>query len=192
MSSGQPEPSRKPPVRPSIATRTGDAGQTDLLFGRRVAKSHPRMRVNGDIDELISCFGLVKCQTRDTADFQYLETLQRELQMVGGEIAVLPEDMERYRASRIEKLDDAALQRLDDAIARIEATLRLPPGWAMPGDDPRAAAFDLCRSVARRVERSLWSLVQEEGVELRPLLMRYVNRLSDYLWLRAREITQGL
>jgi cob(I)alamin adenosyltransferase len=172
----------------SITTRTGDDGTTGLVFGQRVSKSHPRIEAVGRVDELNAALGFAKA-TAGPAIFETLEAIQRDLIALMGELAAADADAGRYQQSRFDKLSPEALARLDDKIADLEARQLPFDGWATPGRTPAAAALDLARVAARRAERHLVAL-QEAGSPVRDLLLQYMNRASDLLWLLAREAEQ--
>ena len=180
----------------SIATRTGDDGTTGLIFGQRVPKCHPRVEAVGRLDELNAALGMAKSTAAMThppggALVTELENIQRDLVTIMGELSADDGDQERYLASKFGALEDAALARLDAGVKRLEngdPPLRFD-GWATPGRTPLAAALDLARVTARRAERHLVAM-REEGRTVRALLLRYVNRASDLLWLLARQAEQ--
>jgi cob(I)alamin adenosyltransferase len=103
-----------------------------------------------------------------------------------GEVVCAQADAGRYDASKFPKLVDADLERIDQAVAALEAMNLRFDGWATPGGNLPAAALDLARTAARRAERRVVSL-PTQGRTLRPLVGRYVNRVADLLWLLARE-----
>jgi cob(I)alamin adenosyltransferase len=102
-----------------------------------------------------------------------------------GELAVDDADRERYLSSKLARLEPRHLERLDQAVADIEARRIKFEGWATPGATLHAAALDLARTVCRRTERGIVAL-GETGAALNPVVLRYLNRLSDLLWLLAR------
>jgi cob(I)alamin adenosyltransferase len=106
-----------------------------------------------------------------------------------GELACAETDAARYLGSKFEKISDADLARLDTTVAALEAHGLKFDGWATPGANARSAAFDFARVTARRAERRLVAL-PAQGRSVRPLLHQFVNRLSDLLWLFAREAEQ--
>jgi cob(I)alamin adenosyltransferase len=179
-------PKARPRNPHSIATRKGDDGTTSLLYGQRVRKDHPQVEAVGALDELNAALGLAKA----TADAQRvkkgLARIQQELVSLMGEVACAPKDAKRHAASKFAKVDEAALARLDNGVAAIEARRQRFDGWATPGANLHSAALELARTAARRAERRLVSL-PKAGKRVRPLLLQYVNRLSDLLWLMARE-----
>ncbi|WP_415908300.1 cob(I)yrinic acid a,c-diamide adenosyltransferase [Oleiharenicola sp. Vm1] len=175
----------KAPAR-SIATRTGDDGSTSLLYGQRVPKHHPQIEAVGALDELNAALGFAKATQPAGADRAELERIQQELVAFMGEIACAEADAGRYAASKFSQIDAAALARLDAAVAAIEARQPKFDGWATPGANLHAAALELARTAARRAERRVSGLAAG-GKTVRPLLLQYLNRASDLLWLLARE-----
>ena len=177
----------------SIATRTGDDGTTSLLYGQRVPKDHPQIEAVGACDELNVALGAAKTHLGDTppdADVRTLLTrTQKNLVALMGELACAESDAARYASSQFEKIAADDVRCLDDAVAALEARGLKFDGWATPGANPRAAAFDVARVTARRAERRLSSL-PSHGRTVRPELRHFLNRLSDCLWLLAREAEQ--
>jgi cob(I)alamin adenosyltransferase len=176
---------RQPRPR-SIATRAGDDGTTSLLYGQRVPKSHPQIEAVGALDELNVALGFAKASRPAGQDRIELELIQKELVALMGEVSCAESDRARYAGSKFAKIDGAALQRLDAALKAVESRRPNFAGWATPGANVPAVAFDLARTAARRAERVLVGL-SEHGKTVRPVLLQYINRLSDLLWLLARE-----
>ncbi len=170
----------------SIATRTGDDGTTSLLYGQRVPKDHPQIEAVGALDELNAAIGLARASRPPGRDAVALELIQQDLVALMGEVACAESDTVRHAASQFARIGDAALARVDAAVAAIEARQPKFDGWATPGANPPAAALDLARTAARRAERRLVGLATH-GRILRPLLLQFLNRVSDLLWLMARE-----
>jgi cob(I)alamin adenosyltransferase len=177
----------------SIATKTGDDGSTALLYGQRVAKDHPQIEAVGTLDELNCALGAAKAQLEAGPRADEIRTLliavQRNLIALMGEVACAEADAERYAASKFEKIGPGDVSRIDAAIAALEAHGLRFDGWATPGANPRAAAFDVARATGRRAERRLAAL-PGHGRQLRPELRQFINRLADLLWLWARESEQ--
>jgi cob(I)alamin adenosyltransferase len=181
-------------VSRSIATRTGDDGTTSLLYGQRVPKDHPQIEAVGAFDEVNTAIGTVKAllsssQARDVETATLLTAIQKNLVALMGEIACAESDVERYRTSQFEKINETDVQRLDTAVAALEAQGLKFDGWATPGANFRSAAFDFARTAARRAERRLVGLATH-GRSVRPAVHQFTNRLSDLLWLLAREAEQ--
>lgn len=165
-----------------LYTRTGDAGETSLFDGTRVSKSDPRVDAYGDIDELNAWLGLARATGTDTRLNDEILRLQRDLFALGAQLAD-PADKLAARVTKAIVADDdvARLERLID-----ELELELPPlrkfilaGGTMPG-----AMLHVARTVCRRAERRIVSL--DPPVDA--VLLRYVNRLSDLLFVLARTI----
>lgn len=174
----------------SIATRTGDSGSTGLLHGQRVPKDHPQIEAVGAFDELNVEVGAARMMAADPAAREFLQRVQGSLVALMGEIACAEDDAARHAHSRFALLHEDDLGRLDGFLAELEAKGLPPDGWATPGANPAALAFDRARVAARRAERRLAAL-PAHGRNVRPLLLRWTNRLSDLLWLLAREAESG-
>jgi cob(I)alamin adenosyltransferase len=160
-----------------------------LLYGGRIAKDDAHTEAYGSLDEAISALGLARALT-DSADrsARILE-LQRELFVVGAELATGPghrADLERH----FNVVTSAMVDALEDEIHDLEARVPLPGGFVIPGGTPAGAAIDLARTLVRRAERRTVSLLREGGVE-NPEVLRYLNRCSDLLFMLAREAEQG-
>lgn len=170
----------------SIATRTGDDGSTSLLYGQRVCKDHPQIEAVGAFDELNVALGAIKPLLSDAGIVTLIQTIQQNLVALMGELACAESDAQRYTDSSLAKIIPADLHRLDEAIEAVESRRPKFDGWATPGANARAAALDQARVTARRAERRLVGL-PAQGRSVRPELLQFVNRLSDLLWLMARE-----
>ncbi len=168
----------------SISTRTGDEGTTSLMYGRRVPKSNPRTQAYGTIDELTSHLGMARALSNINLIQGELFAIQKNLVPLMGELAVAPEDTERYAKDRYPKFSPNCLAHLDSLVQQIEAQNISFEGWATPGSDAASAALDIARTVCRRAERVVHHLSTLEPVPA--LSLAYLNRLSDVLWLMAR------
>jgi cob(I)alamin adenosyltransferase len=170
----------------SIATRTGDKGTTGLLHGQRVPKDHPQIEAVGAFDELNVEVGAARLLALDPAAADLLKAVQGALVALMGELACAEADSPAHATSKFARLSAADLRRLDDYLSALESRGVELGGWATPGANAEALAFDRARVAARRAERRLAGL--RPGVRtLRPLLLEWTNRLSDVLWLLARE-----
>ena len=175
----------------SISTRTGDGGSTALMYGKRVSKDHPRVDAYGSVDELNAALGLARALAKKPGK-ALLEKVQRALVGLMGELAVAPEDLHRYEADGYAKLKEEDLELVDRQIEKMEKSAPKAKGWSTPGGTMAGAALDLARTVCRRAEREVWKLEKAQG-NIRSLIPRYLNRLSDFLWLleRATENKKG-
>ncbi|HCP06532.1 MAG TPA: cob(I)yrinic acid a,c-diamide adenosyltransferase [Verrucomicrobiales bacterium] len=170
----------------SITTRTGDGGSTALMYGRRVPKDSPRVEAYGEVDELNACLGLARAQTQIPLK-SLLESIQKALVGLMGELAVASEDLKRYEADGYARIKEEDLALLDQEIERLERNAPPAKGWSTPGGSLAGAALDLARAVCRRAERGVWCLDKKEG-NVRPIIPKYLNRLSDLLWLVENEV----
>lgn len=169
----------------SIATRTGDAGTTGLMYNRRVSKCHPRVEAYGAVDELNAALGLARALTAHAFVRGHLLAVQKNLVAVMGELATALDDLPRYRQDGYPVVTGEFIRPLDDLVREIEAQSISFRGWATPGATPDAAALDVARTVCRRAERRVCGL-HEAGQLENPEIVIFLNRLSDALWLLAR------
>jgi cob(I)alamin adenosyltransferase len=164
----------------SISTERGDAGETSLPGGLRISKAELRVEVYGTFDELISSMGLARALCPNPELRGLTKSIQRELFKVGSAIATPAESRKP-----IPEITDDMVGRLTAEVHRIESTEGLLADWSLPGEDAASAAFDVARTVCRRTER-LAVRLQADGVSVQPNVLRYLNRLSDLLWLFGR------
>jgi cob(I)alamin adenosyltransferase len=170
----------------SIATRTGDLGTTALMYGRRVSKTDSRVETYGTVDELSSQLGIVRATTPSPWVNGQVLIIQKNLVNLMGELATGIEDLDRYRKDdRFPKLTPEALDHLDSLVKEIENQKITFDGWATPGDSLSSAALDVARSICRRAERRVVGLQEKSNVD-HGLTIKFLNRLSDVLWLLAR------
>jgi cob(I)alamin adenosyltransferase len=186
-----------------IVTRTGDAGDTGLTGGARVPKTHPRVTAMGDVDELNSQIGVLRSQKLPNPLAATLTRIQHELFNLGGELSM-------PGATLVTADHLAALERDVEAL-----NAKLPPlkDFVLPGGTPAAAAAHLARAICRRAERAVWAVHAEEigvGVgfpddarprlkargiptptPISPISARYLNRLSDFLFVAARVLARA-
>jgi cob(I)alamin adenosyltransferase len=165
----------------SISTQRGDAGETSLPGGVRISKSDLRVEAYGTIDELISSMGLARALCKDPAIQTLTESIQRELFKVGSSLSTSPKSTKPQP-----RISDQSVDRLTAEVHRIEGTHGLLSDWAVPGADAASAAYDVARTVCRRAERLAVRLSNEGPVD--PNVLRYLNRLSDLLWVIGRLI----
>lgn len=166
----------------SITTKTGDQGMTDLFSGERVSKSHPRMDATGEIDELNSVLGWASVAQDDPGISALIRDLQRSLFQIGSFVATSAE-----RGDLVQTLTEADLEDINRICAEVESRIVMPDDFILPGGCEAAARLDLARSVSRRCERALTVLV-ESGLVPRATPSAWLNRLSDLLWLLARQV----
>jgi cob(I)alamin adenosyltransferase len=166
----------------SIATMQGDTGSTGLSGGIRVSKASPLVEAYGTLDELISSMGFARAICSNEELNAATRAIQKELFKVASAISTPPESPKGIPA-----IDDAMVDALTAHVHRIEATPGVLNDWSLPGDDPVSAAYDVARTICRRAERLVVGLT-DGGMSLQPNILRYLNRLSDLLWLMGRQL----
>ena len=170
----------------SIATKTGDAGDTSLMFGRRVPKTDARVDAYGCVDELNASLGVARVTATNPFLTEQIFAVQKELVVVMGELATSAEDLERYIKDGFELTSPAMTDRLTSVVDDLEKNkLGKFKGWAVPGKTLDSAALDVARTVCRRAERRVAALMTDAG-KFNVEILRYLNRLSDVCWLLAR------
>ena len=167
-----------------IYTRTGDEGRTSLGNGQRVAKDDPRVAAYGAVDEVNTAIGLVIAQGHAGAEGELLARIQNELFDVGADLCVPPAEGEAPGARL--RLTPAQVEHLEAAIDRLNARLEPLRSFVLPGGTPAAAWLHQARVVCRRAERDVVTLAAAEADAVNGLVLRYLNRLSDLLFVLAR------
>ena len=170
----------------SIVTKTGDQGETSLMYGRRVPKDDPRVAAYGAVDELSAALGIA----RATCDHKFVSeeifAVQKELINVMGDLSTLPEDRQRYVKDGFQVVDAKMVDRIGAVIVDLEKDKSLyPKDWVIPGASTGSAALDLARTTCRRAERHV-AVLKDPNLEI----LRYLNRLSDLCWVLARRCEQ--
>lgn len=166
----------------SIATKTGDAGETSLMYGRRVPKTDQRVATYGCVDELNAALGMARVASTDAFVAEEILAIQQELIVVMGELATAPEDLPRYTKDGFQVTSATMVDRLTAIVDDLEKNkLGQFKGWAIPGRTMMSATLDVARTTCRRAERAVAALESAN-----PEILRYLNRLSDLCWLLAR------
>jgi cob(I)alamin adenosyltransferase len=171
----------------SITTKRGDRGETDLLFGKRIAKTSLRVEALGSVDELNSALGLARASGLSAATSAIVDAIQERLIALMGQLACLPQDEARYAEKGYAAIREEDLAWLEAQITRIESEQGLSRGWSRPGaiGSPGLAALNLACAIARRAERTVLALHQS-GEPVPECIRQCFNRLSDLIWLLAR------
>jgi cob(I)alamin adenosyltransferase len=164
-----------------IATRTGDDGTTGLGDGRRVSKDDARIAAIGDVDELNSSLGVLLCEALPPDVRNALTQIQNDLFHLGGELSIPGHSM----------ITDSHLARLDAWLADYNSTLPPLKEFILPGGSRAAALAHVCRTVCRRAERAIVALGRIEADAVNDAPRRYVNRLSDLLFVLARVMNRA-
>ena len=169
-----------------VYTRTGDDGTTGLLFGGRVGKDGPGPRAYGATDEAVSALGVARAETeRDGELAILLVRLQRELFVVGAELATEPEQRSRL-TDGVTRVSQAMVDDLEPVIDDVSARFDPPQEFVLPGETRVAAALDVARTVIRRSEREAVAAVHEGWLEPESQVVPYLNRLADLVYTLAR------
>jgi len=170
-----------------IYTKTGDKGSTSLIGGTKVPKSHLRIESYGTVDELNSFIGLLNDQLAISSPLftdihPFLREIQDRLFTIGASLACDPEKESKLK---IPDLKEEDLTTLENAIDRMDAVLPPMKSFLLPGGHMAVSTAHVARCVCRRAERSCVRL-QEESLYIEPIVIRYLNRLSDYLFMLSR------
>ena len=166
-----------------IYTRTGDRGDTGLFGGGRVAKNDPRVEAYGDVDELNAHLGLARAIEMMPRIDEVLVPIQRDLFALGALLAT-PDHAKMHEQLAKARIDDDRVAQLERAIDQGEEELEPLRAFIVPGGTPKSAALHVARTVCRRAERRVIALAQT--TELPSLVVIYLNRLSDLLFVLAR------
>ena len=161
-----------------IYTKTGDAGETGLWGGQRVAKDALRVHAYGTVDECNAAIGLARMGTISGALDELLNEVQNQLFVVGADLATPGE------AVSIPRVSEAEVSFLETSIDQLEDQIEPLKQFILPGGTPTAAHLHLARTVCRRAERWVVSLMREDTIN--PHVGTYLNRLSDFLFVAAR------
>jgi len=163
-----------------VYTRTGDKGETSLWGGQRVSKADLQVEAYGTVDEASSFLGFARGFVCSRRTKELLSELQKKLQILASELASTPEGLLKLK----ERVEEEDIQRLEQAIDEIQESLPPQTGFVLPGGTAGTGALDVARAVVRRAERLAVRLRQER--RLREEILRYLNRLSDLLYVLAR------
>jgi cob(I)alamin adenosyltransferase len=168
-----------------LYTRTGDSGETSLFDNTRISKADPRIDAYGEVDELGAWIGLVRASLGDSSIVGPLVQIQRDLFALGAQLA----DPSHKIAGRVVKafLSDEDVNRLERLIDEHESNLPPLTKFLLPGGSPAGAALHVARTICRRAERRIVALAPP----VEPVLIRYINRLSDLLFVLARSVNSG-
>jgi cob(I)alamin adenosyltransferase len=170
-----------------IYTKTGDKGETSLIGGTRLPKHHIRIEAYGNVDELNSWIGLLRDHDLCEHDTSLLIEIQDRLFTIGSLLATDPEKKTRMQLPQITEGD---ISLLENEIDVMETTLPPMKSFILPGGHKAVSTCHVARCVCRRAERSVLRLAENEQVDA--LIYKYLNRLSDYLFVLSRKIAQDL
>ncbi len=169
-----------------VYTKTGDKGETSLFGGKRVKKFHARINAYGTTDELLSHIGLIRDQDIHQRHKVALIEIQDRLFTIGAELAADPEKPKLKKPDLLE----SDISYLEGEIDAMEADLEPMKHFILPGGHPTVSFCHVARCVCRRAERLVIELAENEKIE--PLIIQYLNRLSDYLFVLSRKLAKDL
>ena len=165
-----------------IYTKTGDLGKTSLIGGTKVSKSNIRIETYGTIDELNSYIGLVNDNCNDDRSKNILKEIQDRLFTIGSSLACDPDKEQKIKIPDLKETDVELLEKEIDAMNEILPEMKL---FILPGGHVAVSTTHIARCVCRRAER--WCVImQEQNLFVEPLVIKYLNRLSDYLFVLSR------
>ncbi len=171
-----------------IYTKTGDSGKTSLIGGTKVPKSHIRIESYGTVDELNSQIGFCSDQLTDEASKKMLKEIQDRLFTIGSALACDPDKEPLMKIPDLKKED---VELLENSIDKMNEVLPVMRSFILPGGHMAVSSLHVARCVCRRAER-ICVHMQEENIFIEPLVIQYLNRLSDYLFVLARFTGQQL
>ena len=188
MSSSTSEPSGD--YRKKVYTKFGDSGETSLLYGGRISKNSPNTEAYGITDEAVSVMGLARAMTSDQRVNDMLRDLQRELFTIAAELATDPGKYELFQ-QHFKPVTEEMVDSLETAIDSLEEEFEMPKVFILPGGSQASAAIDLARCVIRTAERRVVAMA-EQDLLTNNLIMKYLNRLGDLLFVLARYEDRGI
>lgn len=162
-----------------IYTKKGDGGRTGLVGGQRVDKDNPRIEAYGTVDELNALIGVLRCRDLPEEWNRWLGLVQADLFVLGADLATPPDEK-----TRAERAEEESIRRLEDWIDTIEEENEPLRNFILPGGTDTASVAHFARTVCRRGERAVVRLARLE--EVNPVVLVYLNRLSDLLFVLAR------
>jgi cob(I)alamin adenosyltransferase len=166
-----------------VYTKTGDAGTTGLIGGTRVPKYHLRLEAYGTVDELNSYVGLIRSHKLEDKTIEVLNIVQNKLFLIGSRLAT---DEEKSDLKQKLPLDESDIKLLEQEMDRMDEQLPELNNFVLPGGSPLNGYCHVARTVCRRAERRANELASE--IDINPLLLKYLNRLSDYLFVLSRKV----
>jgi cob(I)alamin adenosyltransferase len=188
--------SPRSPIDSVVATTRGDNGTTGLLFGgERIGKDDPRTEAYGTVDEAVAALGVARANLGAKRKIGTLPAglgglaplilrLQRELFVVGAELATNPDAWDRLEDGRT-RVSKAMVEDIERDLVALERHIEMPREFVVPGETPTSAALELARTILRRAERRAVAL-RREGLVPGEHLIPYLNRLADLVWVLAR------
>jgi cob(I)alamin adenosyltransferase len=181
---GQDVSSSSSSYRKRVYTKFGDKGETSLLYGGRVSKNNPHTEAYGNTDEAVSVMGLGRSLSDDQRVKDILRDLQRELFTIAAELATEPDKYELFK-QHFKPVTQEMVDNLEQTIDSLEEEFEMPKVFVLPGGSPASSAIDMARTVIRTAERRVVALAEAGGLT-NELILNYMNRLGDLLFVLAR------
>lgn len=169
----------------TVYTRTGDDGTTGLVGGTRIKKSDSRIHLYGEVDELNSYIGLGISFLEENFDKFVLKEIQSSLFDLGSNLACEKEKRIQFKLPQIKV---SMIEKIESGIDQMDSELLPLKNFILPGGNSAAAAFHICRTVCRRIERQMVDFEEQNPGEIPPNALKYINRLSDYFFILSRYI----
>ncbi|TXC75589.1 cob(I)yrinic acid a,c-diamide adenosyltransferase [Luteibaculum oceani] len=169
-----------------VYTKKGDTGETALLGGRRVSKSHLRIEAYGTLDELNAFVGLLRDHIELPNTVKELLDIQDRIFTIGSHLAMEKEDSKM----KLPDISETDITNLENWIDKMEEELEPMRNFVLPGGHPTLSYCHVCRTICRRVERAAVTLAHEESIN--KLILSYINRLSDYFFMLGRFMAKKL
>ncbi len=169
----------------NVYTKTGDVGTTGLVGGTRIRKSDPRIHLYGEVDELNSHIGMAMSLLPSDFDLTLLLKIQSSLFDLGSNLACEQEKRSLYKLPQIK---DHLITSLENDIDQMDSSLVPLRNFILPGGDPAASAFHICRTVCRRLERQMVDFEEHHNGEVPEKALIFINRLSDYFFVISRYV----
>ena len=176
--------------RKKVYTKFGDSGETSLLYGGRISKNSPNTEAYGITDEAVSVMGLARAFTTDERVNDMLRQLQRELFTIAAELATDPGKYELFQ-QHFKPVTQEMVDSLETSIDSLEEEFEMPKVFILPGGSQASSAIDLARCVIRTAERRVVAMA-EQDLLTNSLIMTYLNRLGDLLFVLARYEDRGI
>ena len=176
--------------RKKVYTKFGDSGETSLLYGGRISKNSPNTEAYGITDEAVSVMGLARAFTTDERVNDMLRQLQRELFTIAAELATDPGKYELFQ-QHFKPVTQEMVESLETSIDSLEEEFEMPKVFILPGGSQASSAIDLARCVIRTAERRVVAMA-EQDLLTNSLIMTYLNRLGDLLFVLARYEDRGI
>jgi cob(I)alamin adenosyltransferase len=170
--------------RKRVYTKFGDKGETSLLYGGRVSKNNPHTEAYGITDEAVSAMGLGRSLSGDQRVKDILRDLQRELFTIAAELATDPDKYELFK-QHFKPVTQEMVDNLEQTIDSLEEEFEMPKVFVLPGGSPASSAIDMARTIIRTAERRVVALAEAGGLT-NELILNYLNRLGDLLFVLAR------